>query len=265
MKLNHPRRYLILAAAIAGIAAILHIGDDGVEVYIPRTLLHYKCHFPDGSYTEYKERYKWYFYLEALPVIVNTRGNLDSISKYVDPQGKIDDEGLASDNSDCIGIGKRNGRLFSRSGFENADGQWVAHSSRFNGTEGWGRWEDFPKVLSRHLPKSLGQPFGEAGPPTENQEFLKNEYLSTGNGTYVLPLENDSTFLFEQALTAREHPGSPFRTILYVYQSLSTDNGKTWSPPVITKDAKLFEIGKLITEQSWSAKPEIIVDIIRPR
>ncbi len=48
-------------------------------------------------------------------------------------------------------------------------------------------------------------------------------------------------------------------TVLYVYQSLSSGNGKTWSPPVITKDAKLFEIGKLVTEQSWSAKPDVIV------
>ena len=37
--------------------------------------------------------------------------------------------------------------------------------------------------------------------------------------------------------------------IAIVWQSQSTDNGKTWSKPIITKDAKLFVIGKSIKEQ----------------
>lgn len=260
MKIHHPRRYLLIAAGLFGLATIVHFGDDGVEVYIPRTLLHYKCHFPDGSYTEYQERYKWYFYLEALPVIVNTRDDLDYKGKYVEANGKAHEYiGRGEHGSNCIGIGKRNGRLFSVHGFENTEGQLVDHSSRFNGKEGRGHWEDFPQGLSHYLPKSLFHPDGDSGPPTENQKFLEKEHLYTGNGTYVLPIGNDNSLLFEQALTALEHPTVPFRTVLYVYQSLSTDNGKTWSPPVITKDAKLFEIGKLVTEQSWSAKPDVIV------
>ena len=117
MKINHPRRYLLLAATIAGLATIVHFGDDGVEIYIPRTLVHYKCHFPDGSYTEYKKRYKWYFYLEALPVIVNTRGNLDFNKKYVDAKGRTHQYvGTGESGSDCIGIGKRSYSLGTAAG-----------------------------------------------------------------------------------------------------------------------------------------------------
>ena len=261
MKINHPRRYLLLAATIAGLATIVHFGDDGVEIYIPRTLVHYKCHFPDGSYTEYKKRYKWYFYLEALPVIVNTRGNLDFNKKYVDAKGRTHQYvGTGESGSDCIGIGKRNGRLFWVYGFENSKGQMVHFDPYFNAKDVIApRWEDFPNGLSHHHPKSLRYPDGDAGPPTENQKFLEKEHLYTGDGTYVLPIGNDTTYLFEQALTALKHPTVPMGTVLYVYQSLSSGNGKTWSPPVITKDAKLFEIGKLVTEQSWSAKPDVIV------
>lgn len=35
----------------------------------------------------------------------------------------------------------------------------------------------------------------------------------------------------------------------------STDNGQTWSAPIITKDAKLFVIGKSILDQPAVAKP----------
>lgn len=42
--------------------------------------------------------------------------------------------------------------------------------------------------------------------------------------------------------------------IAAVWQTHSTDNGKTWSKPIITKDAKLFVIGKSIKEQPGVAK-----------
>ena len=265
MKINHPRRYLLLAATLVGLATIVHFGDDGVEVYIPRTLVHYKCHFPDGSYAETKERYKWLFYLEVFNAIprmsANTSKYLDFTEKYVDAKGRTHQHvGIGEYGWDCIGIGKRNGRLFWTHGFENSTGQMVHFDPNFNAKGVIApRWEDFPKGISHYLPKSLFHPDGDSGPPTENQKFLKKEHLYTGDGTYVLPIGNDNSLLFEQTLTALKHPTVPMGTVLYVYQSLSSDNGKTWSPPVITKDAKLFEIGKLITEQSWSAKPDIIV------
>ena len=43
--------------------------------------------------------------------------------------------------------------------------------------------------------------------------------------------------------------------IFAVWQTQSTDNGQTWSDPIITKDAKLFVIGKSILDQPAVAKP----------
>ena len=52
--------------------------------------------------------------------------------------------------------------------------------------------------------------------------------------------------------SAKEDWESP---IVSVIQTQSTDNGQTWSDPIITKDAKLFEIGKSILDQPAVAKP----------
>ena len=43
--------------------------------------------------------------------------------------------------------------------------------------------------------------------------------------------------------------------ITAVYQSISTDDGKTWADPIITKEAKIYELGKSILEQSFIARP----------
>ena len=40
-----------------------------------------------------------------------------------------------------------------------------------------------------------------------------------------------------------------------VYQSFSTDNGKTWSDPVITTDALIFQMGKRWIDQCFVARP----------
>jgi len=50
--------------------------------------------------------------------------------------------------------------------------------------------------------------------------------------------------------------------IAIVWQSHSTDNGKTWNKPIITKDAKLFVIGKSIKEQPGVAKDKGTVKYI---
>ncbi|MGP1664624.1 MAG: hypothetical protein ACTS5I_01655 [Rhodanobacter sp.] len=40
-----------------------------------------------------------------------------------------------------------------------------------------------------------------------------------------------------------------------VYQSFSDDDGKTWSDPIVTTDAQIFEMDKSWLEQSFIAKP----------
>jgi hypothetical protein len=215
---------------------------SAAEVYIPRTKVHFKCVFPDGSYTEYKEREKWFFYATPIPH-AQDRAPLDSVMKYIDTKRKTH-KYIGTVDPNCIGVGKRDGRVFSRGGFQNLQGNFV-HFTIGDNEKGIipPDYEKFPKRI----------PTGTMDQSPEIRQFMQSEFLYA-DIHYVIPLSNPDHLLFEEALTALEHPSVPFNTVQFVYQSISTDYGKTWSTPIITKEAKLFEIGRLITEQSWSAK-----------
>ncbi len=82
---------------------------------------------------------------------------------------------------------------------------------------------------------------------------------SVYNFGYILPIGD--RMLFEQPLFNESLRKVINSVISYdivfaaVYQSFSTDNGKTWSDPIVTTDAKIFEIGKSWLEQSFIARP----------
>jgi hypothetical protein len=238
-------RLFILLTAMFGLLAAAFA--KAADIYIPRTSEHFKCKFPDGSYTEYKKREKWYFYAEVLPE-AKTYGSLDLSLNYIDTEGNTHHY-VGTKNPNCVGVGKRNGRVFWVGGFENLKGQFVHFDNDLNPAGLVApRYQNTPKEIS-----------AIADQTSDIHRFLNKEFLDDESRALILPLHNDHTLLFEQPLTAFKHPSIPSRTVLYVYQSISTDYGKTWSPPVITKDAKLFEIGRLLTEQSWSPKVEMIV------
>jgi hypothetical protein len=219
---------------------------SAAEVYIPRTKVHFKCLFPDGSYTEYKEREKWYFYATPIPH-AQDRAYLDFEKKYVDTKRKSH-KYIGTEDTRCIGVGKRDGRIFFDNGFEDLRGNLV----HFNGDRNTiGISAPDIKMFPKGIPTRVNQ-------SPEIRQFMQSEFLYA-NISYVIPLEQLDQLLFEEALTALEHPSVPYNTVQFVYQSISTDYGKTWSAPIITKDAKLFEIGRLLTEQSWSAKVKTIV------
>jgi hypothetical protein len=217
------------------------------DLYIPRISAHYRCKFPDGSYTEFKETEQWYFWAEPIPH-AQTRGASSSTMKYVDANGNTHPN-VGTNNARCEGVGKRGGRLFFPGGFQNLKGQFV-HFNEANQIKG---------VLSplwQLMPKRI--PTGDVDQSPDIRRVMEREFLYAQD-SLVIPFGDDQTLLYEQPLTALKHPSVSSRVVLYVYQSLSTDYGKTWSVPVITKEAKLFEIGRLLTEQSWSPKVETLV------
>ena len=62
--------------------------------------------------------------------------------------------------------------------------------------------------------------------------------------------------LIEAADQCREGDGAAFKCpILAVSQIVSGDAGKTWSEPIVTTHAEIFELGKSMEEQSFVAKP----------
>lgn len=55
--------------------------------------------------------------------------------------------------------------------------------------------------------------------------------------------------VFEQSLIQAS------QIVVAVFTSESHDGGKTWADPIITTQAKIFEIGRLVTDQSFIARP----------
>jgi hypothetical protein len=210
------------------------------DIYINRTKEHYKCLFPDGSYTESKETYKWLFYAEIFPHAQSRTGG-STERKYVNSSGKSFSQ-TANDNSYCEGVGKKDGRLISRDAFEDGQGKLVKLSDDvMPGIPSW-------RSLPRTIPTSLDQ-------NAEVREFTKREFLYAGARWHISVLSpNAKHLLAEQPLTALDHPTVLFNTVLYVYQTESNDFGATWTQPVITKEAKLFEMGKTLMNQSWAPK-----------
>jgi len=101
-----------------------------------------------------------------------------------------------------------------------------------------------------------------SGTPSEQPEKIRiqlkhlglsPEALLDGN---ILPI--GKTLVNEQGLvTYKDEYGNtlPDGKIVAVYQSTSNDDGKTWSEPIITKDVKIYELGKSTYEQSFIARP----------
>jgi hypothetical protein len=81
------------------------------------------------------------------------------------------------------------------------------------------------------------------------QEKLDSMRLS------VYPGHGAVSIINQKIIKERSLEGIEVNTIQAVWQSTSTDNGKTWTDPIITKEAKIFELGKTIYEQSFIARP----------
>lgn len=89
---------------------------------------------------------------------------------------------------------------------------------------------------------------GKKGP------FLGHEDLIYADlPTFVTPLRG--AYVYEHPLWGVPARADGTHNIMAVYQSISTDAGKTWSEPIVTTHAEIFELGKSMEEQSFVAKP----------
>ena len=67
--------------------------------------------------------------------------------------------------------------------------------------------------------------------------------------------DNNARLIYEQPLSKQSGGYYYNKTFDGVYQSFSADNGKTWSDPVITTDALIFQMGKRWIDQCFVARP----------
>ena len=69
-----------------------------------------------------------------------------------------------------------------------------------------------------------------------------------------MPL-HDLRLVYEQPLSRSDRGYIYEMRFDGVYQAFSADNGKTWSDPVITTDALIFQMGKRWIDQCFVARP----------
>lgn len=94
-----------------------------------------------------------------------------------------------------------------------------------------------------------------------SDETLEKQYFDffhqkKGGLSNVSLTQKGNKILYEQSIVSYDaNCAKGFCKVIKVIQSTSEDNGRNWSDPIITGDAKMFELGKSIYEQSFIARP----------
>lgn len=114
------------------------------------------------------------------------------------------------------------------------------------------------QTLSDGYPATLIEILDQGLDRLEDYEYDVMSFVGIFNSSYYyeLPLISKPRELIPDADGNIDVYGPTHENdaIIAVWQSHSIDGGKTWSKPIITKDAKLFVIGKSIKEQPGVAK-----------
>ena len=204
------------------------------------------CGFPDGSRFILTSEYDWY------PTAKLFRSAAEEMNrswwgiKYKDAKGRRS-EPPASVSYAGVDIKELRGVCAEAGGVRNK----VA-MVRFSYLQPNGEWlskKDFPK-------QKLSIPYVPSDRPVALRERLEVAGLpgTTDNYAFVVQ-DNNARLIYEQPLSRQSGGYYYDKTFDGVYQSLSTDNGKTWSDPVITTNALIFQMGKRWIDQCFVARP----------
>ncbi|MBB4013485.1 hypothetical protein [Niveibacterium umoris] len=206
-----------------------------------------ECRLPDGAKIILRSRYD--FSLVPLPLVHASRESdrRDWDAEYHGMDGgPVDipisvfyygkqavDAALA-----CAHFGLRNGVALGPMTFRYSTGKWASR-------------EKFPRgeldvtwvyVVPNELPAHLRQKMDEAG--------IKDAAPKFG---FIVPM--GGRLVYEQPLHKTHEGFAHTRIFDAVFQSFSDDQGTTWSSPVVTTDALIFELGKTWLQQSFVARP----------
>lgn len=85
---------------------------------------------------------------------------------------------------------------------------------------------------------------------TKEDAAILTENAVEASNDNVIKIRADGTWVNEQALYTLD-----FKTIKAVFKSESTDEGKTWTPGIISTAPEIFELSKPLREQTFIARP----------
>jgi hypothetical protein len=221
--------------------------------WVPRTTEHFKCVFKDGSYVEYKKIKKWFPYAEVVPH-AQTLADWKDLIYYIDQKGKKLEIYLPL-QSGCIGVGKSEGRLFYRDGYQERAGDFV-----LMGVGGeFAPFKLFPNI----------KPPKDPGCTDDNRDPLlvaKGVYDAVFcDGNWMMREKEGGDVIAETPVWSRgDEPAYPvYGVVRYVFRAIYSRGSKDWSPVELTDSGMIYEIGKTRENQSWAPKYRCLAD--RPR
>ncbi|GAA5176006.1 hypothetical protein GCM10025771_09660 [Niveibacterium umoris] len=206
------------------------------------------CQLPDGTHVLFRSRYD--YSLVPVPLVHASRES-DRHSwdaRYRDKKGKVTDTPVAVDyhgnrtrsslEAVCAHVGVLNGVVLGPHTFREADGRWFSSEQL--------PWELLDAGGVGFVPDRL---------PPEKRKQMDDAGIKDATYYFAFILPTGKRLVYEQPLHRSREGFFREKTFDAVYQSFSDDHGKTWSPPVVTTDALIFELGKSWSQQSFLAKP----------
>ncbi len=200
------------------------------------------CGFPDGSRFILTSEYDWYPTAKLFRSAAEKMNRKGWAIEYKNPKGLwskppasvsyagIDIKELRGVCAEAGGV--RNGVAMVGYSYLQPSGQWLS-------LKGF-PWEQVRIPDAKDMRESK---FGKTG-------FLGAPLLFA----LIMPL-NDGKLVFEHPLSRSDRGYIHEMRFDGVYQSFSVDNGKTWSDPVITTDALIFQMDKRWIDQCFVARP----------
>jgi hypothetical protein len=250
------RKLFIVLTSIAAIVAMPILGQS-----IPRSY-ELQCAFDDGSRIAFKQHYTWDVLAAMIPADVTSKKYTGYDVRFISKKGQKSDwlEIRNNHNDAFVNVYDTSDvmaaqRLCSYQSMS-PDDQYCYESMCVSKK---GQWKEAEKHADD---KVVSEPIRLI--KLQNEKAYKDQLeklnLESGAGVFR---KIGSAYFYEdylvtyQALTQNRthYLDRDSRPIQAVYQSVSVDGGKTWSAPIITAKARIFELGKSMNQQSFIAKP----------
>lgn len=200
------------------------------------------CGLPDGSKFVLRSEYNWN--PMPLPVYYHSRESKRTGwgFTYVDQHGRrskltggasfYGTEKLELEHA-CANIGMKSGVPLAPFTFRRGDGSWNSSAN-------------FP-MAELDLEPAIGS--------ADTRRQMEEAGIQWAPTHYGLILAERRHLIFEKQLYRSKQGTKYTLPVAAVLQSVSEDGGKTWSSPIVTEDARIFDIGKPWIEQSFRSRP----------
>ena len=246
-----PRRMKLTLTALALLGTCAC--PAATPPWVARTSEHFKCRFGDGSYVEHQHLVKWFPYAEAVPH-AQTTADWKTVTHYVVPGQKRLEIDLPVQFG-CESVGKLDGHLFYRNGFQDRQRAFV-----LVGVDG--ESPPFKRLAQVSRPPNPGCTKAKPDPLLVAKGLQDAMFCSEG---WMMREAPDGSIVAEAPVWSNgKHEDYPrYGLVHFVFRRRYSLATREWTPVELSDTGEIYEMGKTRGGQSWAARYECLVD--RPR